>query len=95
MRGPITADVQLLVRIKNEKHFFSNKIHFEKLKLQYVFYDKSKNPGVFYEFSSKGSGGGDAGTTSNSNHTPTYNWDFIEWSDCDVKCGGGTEVHFE
>lgn len=54
---------------------------------QYVFYDKSKNPGVFYEYSTKGSGG-----TSNSNHTPTYNWDFIEWSDCDVKCGGGTEV---
>ncbi|XP_076647153.1 A disintegrin and metalloproteinase with thrombospondin motifs 7 [Halictus rubicundus] len=30
--------------------------------------------------------------SSNPSYTPKYLWDFTEWSNCNVKCGGGTMI---
>ena len=51
---------------------------------QYVFYDKT-NPGVHYEYFSK---------SGESKSPPKYVWDFVDWSECSAKCGGGTMVKY-
>nr|XP_031838900.1 A disintegrin and metalloproteinase with thrombospondin motifs 7-like [Nomia melanderi] len=30
--------------------------------------------------------------SANPSYTPKYLWDFTEWTNCDVKCGGGTMI---
>lgn len=29
---------------------------------------------------------------SNSQYEAHYHWEFVEWEDCSVRCGGGTEI---
>lgn len=28
----------------------------------------------------------------NSRYQPKYHWEFLDWADCSVRCGGGTEI---
>ncbi|XP_033228893.1 A disintegrin and metalloproteinase with thrombospondin motifs 7-like [Belonocnema kinseyi] len=53
----------------------------EDIELQYVFV-ANYNPGVHYEYFTKNS--------SSFTYSPKYSWDFVDWSECSAKCGGGT-----
>ncbi|XP_024946987.1 A disintegrin and metalloproteinase with thrombospondin motifs 7 [Cephus cinctus] len=55
----------------------------EDVQVQYTFYDPNSNPGITYKYYVK---------SANSSYTPKYLWDYVEWSDCDAKCGGGTKL---
>ncbi|NP_001123217.1 ADAM metallopeptidase with thrombospondin type 1 motif-like [Nasonia vitripennis] len=54
----------------------------EDIEIQYVFY-AADNPGVHYEYYAD---------SPNKSHKPKYSWEYLEWSDCDAKCGGGTKI---
>ncbi|KAI4488512.1 hypothetical protein M0802_011552 [Mischocyttarus mexicanus] len=41
------------------------------------------NPGIHYGYSIG---------SPNVSHTPKYMWDFVEWSECNARCGGGSMV---
>ena len=47
-----------------------------------MFYSRN-NPGIHYEFYTE---------SQDKSYTPKYLWDFVEWTDCDAKCGGGAKV---
>ncbi|XP_014212896.1 A disintegrin and metalloproteinase with thrombospondin motifs 12-like [Copidosoma floridanum] len=49
---------------------------------KYIFY-KSSNPGVHYKYYVD---------TPATSYVPTYSWEFVEWTDCDAKCGGGVKI---
>ncbi|XP_012140614.1 A disintegrin and metalloproteinase with thrombospondin motifs 7 isoform X2 [Megachile rotundata] len=55
----------------------------EDIRLEYVFYNPTFNPGIRYEYYVM---------SSDPSYTPKYIWDFTEWSECTAKCGGGTMV---
>ncbi|XP_056633400.1 A disintegrin and metalloproteinase with thrombospondin motifs 12-like [Diorhabda sublineata] len=54
----------------------------EDLILFVCFYEE-KNVGYQYTY---------AEPASDLGYSPHYHWELLEWSDCDVKCGGGTQV---
>ncbi|XP_053976514.1 A disintegrin and metalloproteinase with thrombospondin motifs 7-like [Hylaeus volcanicus] len=55
----------------------------EDIRIEYVFYQKSENPGVRYAYYVM---------STDPSYTPKYIWDFMEWSECNAKCGGGTMI---
>ncbi|KAI4479568.1 hypothetical protein M0804_010965 [Polistes exclamans] len=55
----------------------------EDIDLEYVFFTAKLNPGIHYGYSIG---------SSNVSHAPKYMWDFVEWSECNAKCGGGSMV---
>lgn len=46
-------------------------------------YYTPENVGYHYRYSEP---------SAQSNYQPQYHWEFLEWSDCSVRCGGGVEV---
>lgn len=48
---------------------------------QVCFY-KPENVGYRYKY---------AEATADLTYSPQYHWELLEWSDCTVKCGGGTQ----
>ncbi|KAK0077615.1 hypothetical protein PV326_009942, partial [Microctonus aethiopoides] len=49
-----------------------------------VLFVRGRNPGVHYQYI--------LSKTVSKNYIPKYLWDFTQWSDCDVNCGGGTMI---
>ncbi|XP_077275528.1 A disintegrin and metalloproteinase with thrombospondin motifs 7-like [Temnothorax americanus] len=49
----------------------------------YVFFNPQDNPGIDYKYYVR---------STNASYTPKYMWDFVEWSECNAKCDGGTMV---
>ncbi|KAJ8669560.1 hypothetical protein QAD02_000819 [Eretmocerus hayati] len=70
------------VKTKMERIEIKNAIE-EDMEIQYVFFEPN-NPGVEYTYYVD---------QPNKSRTPTYFWDNVEWNECDVKCGGGTQPH--
>ncbi|XP_022900550.2 A disintegrin and metalloproteinase with thrombospondin motifs 6-like [Onthophagus taurus] len=48
----------------------------------YVVFYQAENVGYFYNY---------AEPSLHSNYQPHYHWEFLEWNDCSVRCGGGTQ----
>ncbi|XP_043523345.1 A disintegrin and metalloproteinase with thrombospondin motifs 7-like [Frieseomelitta varia] len=55
----------------------------EDIRLEYIFFKRNENPGIRYEYYV---------LSSDPSYKPKYLWDFMEWSECSVKCGGGTMI---
>ncbi|XP_076766964.1 A disintegrin and metalloproteinase with thrombospondin motifs 12 [Xylocopa sonorina] len=55
----------------------------EDVRIEYVFYAPRSNPGIRYEYYVM---------STDPSYTPKYVWDFMEWSACNAKCGGGTMI---
>ncbi|XP_071564717.1 A disintegrin and metalloproteinase with thrombospondin motifs 7 [Temnothorax nylanderi] len=55
----------------------------EDIEIQYVFFNPQDNPGIDYKYYVR---------STNASYTPKYMWDFVEWSECNAKCDGGTMV---
>ncbi|KAL0128942.1 hypothetical protein PUN28_003960 [Cardiocondyla obscurior] len=55
----------------------------EDIEIQYAFFNPQNNPGIDYTYYVK---------STNTAYTPKYMWDFIEWSECNAKCDGGTMI---
>ncbi|XP_034196359.2 A disintegrin and metalloproteinase with thrombospondin motifs 7 isoform X1 [Osmia lignaria lignaria] len=55
----------------------------EDIRIEYLFHIVDSNPGVRYVYYV---------TSTDPSYTPKYMWDFMEWSDCNAKCGGGTMI---
>ncbi|PSN56829.1 hypothetical protein C0J52_08265 [Blattella germanica] len=43
----------------------------------------SNNPGIRYRYAIR--------TGNESTYLPRYHWEFLEWNDCDKRCGGGIQ----
>ncbi|XP_033312018.1 A disintegrin and metalloproteinase with thrombospondin motifs 12-like [Bombus bifarius] len=53
------------------------------IRIEYVFFHPRQNPGIHYVYYVM---------SNDPSYKPKYLWDFMEWSDCSVKCGGGTMI---
>lgn len=49
--------------------------------MQVVYY-KNENVGYHYKYAEPIA----------QNYQPVYHWEFVEWEDCSVRCGGGIET---
>ncbi|KAK0075813.1 hypothetical protein PV326_011259, partial [Microctonus aethiopoides] len=49
-----------------------------------VLFVRGKNPGIHYEYI--------LSKPTFRSYKPKFLWDFTQWSDCDVNCGGGTMI---
>ncbi|XP_076665038.1 A disintegrin and metalloproteinase with thrombospondin motifs 7-like [Andrena cerasifolii] len=55
----------------------------EDIRIEYAFMDPDVNVGVHYSY---------ATVSDDPSYVPKYLWDFLEWSDCNAMCGGGTKI---
>ncbi|KAG7204373.1 hypothetical protein KM043_004817 [Ampulex compressa] len=53
------------------------------IRIEYAFFNPSNNPGIRYKYYV---------ASTDPSYAPKYIWDFIEWSECGAKCGGGTMI---
>ncbi|KAK0181581.1 hypothetical protein PV327_003854 [Microctonus hyperodae] len=55
----------------------------EDIEIQVLFI-RFPNPGIHYEYMIP--------KAASRSYKPDYIWDFVQWSECDVNCGGGTMI---
>ncbi|KAI4459047.1 adamts a disintegrin and metalloprotease with thrombospondin motifs protease [Holotrichia oblita] len=66
--------------------------HPEPNREKFVMHGPLKNSLVLYRNENVGYRYKYGEPTMNSKYQPKYHWEFLDWGDCSVRCGGGTEI---